>query len=113
MTKKKSPVTISEDGTVSVLFDIRLYSADAIKKASYKFADDLAIVLSLPSENEVLASITFQKTFDQQSKDKIVGAFCNEVIDQDLREQIAQKTEATRSLILAEAFSKTSLLREE
>ena len=42
----------------------------------------------------------------------LTGEFCNEVLDQELREAVAQETEAVRNLLLAQAFSATSLLDE-
>jgi His-Xaa-Ser system protein HxsD len=45
--------------------------------------------------------------------DKLVGEFCNEVLDQDLRETVAEETTGIRNLLLAQAFSKTSLIDSE
>ena len=41
--------------------------------------------------------------------ERIVAAFKNEVLDQDLRSIIAKETEATRNAVLAFALSKTGL----
>ena len=113
MPTLKAPIIEEEDGSISVLFDLRLYSLDAVHQAGYKFAADFAALLTMRGESELAANLRFTKDVDSHSKNKLVCAFVNEVTDQHLRSRIAAETEATRNLILAEAFSKTSLLREE
>jgi His-Xaa-Ser system protein HxsD len=43
---------------------------------------------------------------------EILRDFFQELLDQDLRETIARETQQARSVILAHAFSRTSLLDE-
>jgi len=110
---EQSPFETNPDGSVSVRFDSRVYPLNAVKKAAYKFAKDCGVVVNVEGEH-FRATINF---FDQaaapSAKQRLVGAFCNEVIDQDLREQISEQTEPMRNLILAQAFSKTSLLNND
>lgn len=96
-----------------VTFDTRIYSALAIKKAAYKFAAHFASLITTTSEHELTVELKFLRQQNEADQNELVQAFLNEVLDQDLREQIARETESTRNLILAEAFSKTSLLHEE
>jgi His-Xaa-Ser system protein HxsD len=102
----------NDDGSCSVLFDLSIHSQTAIKKAVYKFAGDCSAILTIKGPNGIEARLAFPDCATVPTKKAIVEALCNEVIDQDLREQIARETEATRNLILAQAFSKTSLLTE-
>lgn len=81
-----------------------------MKKAAYKFTHHASILLEEPQEGEVSIRFSFDDKKSVSEKQKIVHDFCNEVLDQDLRESIAEETEATRNLILAQAFSQTSLL---
>ncbi len=106
-------ITATDDGSVSVIFDLQINSLTVIKKAAYKFAADCSVVLNTKERNQLEARLSFPDNTDLASKNAVVRAFCNEVIDQDLREQIAQETEASRNLILAQAFSKTSLLQQD
>lgn len=110
---KNSRLCLGQDGSATVIFDLSLHSETSIKKAIYKFASDFSTLLEKTSENSITAYITFPASMDQDSKSKLLSALCNEVIDQDLREQIFVETEGTRNLILAQAFSKTNLLSEE
>src|SRR5262249_36898721 len=50
---------------------------------------------------------------EEEQVERIVAAFRNEVLDQDLRAIIARETEATRNAILAFALSKTGLQGSE
>lgn len=95
-----------------LVFDASIYSSTCLKKALYKFAADFSGKIAAPGANSFEVEVAFASDdFDEQAK--LIRAFANEVIDQDLREQIGTQTEATRNLILAEAFSKTSLLQKD
>lgn len=107
-----SPITENADGTTSISFDPATTPLDAIKKAAYKFAKDCSIVIT-SSKTAYIAHITFFGSLEPDKKTRLTGAFCNEVIDQELRETIAAKTEDIRNLILAQAFSKTSLIQND
>ncbi len=95
----------------SISFDANVYSVTSLKKALYKFAADFSANLS--SDGDRLDLLIQFETDDSQAQEKLLRALCNELIDQDLRERIATETEATRNIILAEAFSKTSLLGKD
>ncbi len=103
-------IQIKEDGSSTILFDLRIYSTTAIKAAAYKFARECSIHLNLKNENQLIATIIFPALLEANEQRNIAGAFCNEVIDQDLREHLANKTEGVRNLILAHAFSNTALI---
>lgn len=96
-----------------IKFDTRIYSTLAVKKAAYKFAAHFASMFSMLDEHFFTAELKFAVDLPQCDQEELIQAFLNEVLDQDLRERIARETEAIRNLILAEAFSKTSLLHEE
>jgi His-Xaa-Ser system protein HxsD len=46
---------------------------------------------------------------EEEQAERIVAAFKNEVLDQDLRSIISKETEAIRNAVLAFALSKTGL----
>jgi His-Xaa-Ser system protein HxsD len=108
-----SPVTENADGSISVCFDARVCPLDAIKKAAYKFAKDCSVILGADGDNYLATISFFDAATEPSAKKRLVGAFCNEVIDQELREKIATQTEPVRNLILAQAFSKTSLISDD
>jgi His-Xaa-Ser system protein HxsD len=113
MSSRDTAIIHNDDGSCSLLFDLRINSLTAIKKAVYKFAAECSAIMNTKEPDRIEVTLHFPGSKDLSAKKTIIEALCNEVIDQDLREQIARETEATRNLILAQAFSKTSLLTEE
>lgn len=95
-----------------MLFGTNVYRLTVLKKAAYKFTDRTSVLISELETANFQVQFSFSEGKDADYKQKVVHDFCNEVLDQDLREIIATETEATRNLILAQAFSKTSLLGE-
>jgi len=101
------------DGKVTASLDLRVYRLTAVQKTAYKFAREFAAKLG-PVDGDLLAA-TFEfphpTTRDQTAA--VMRAFFQELLDQELRERIAEETHAIRSLILAQAFSKTDLIRRD
>ena len=87
----------------TILVDPRVYRMSAVKKAAYRLGDRCFVKL------EVLADGTIRVTLTAKSAgvpaDILEGEFLNELLDQDLRETIADETERVRNLLLAQAFS--------
>ena len=94
-----------------VSLDTRVYRLEAIKRAGYKFADRFHVLIS-PEDNEKVV-VYFRPKRGTEVPEQIVGEFTNEVLDQDLRLAVSAETEALRNLIVAQAFSNTSLLDPE
>jgi His-Xaa-Ser system protein HxsD len=112
--KTENSVIQDTDGSICVYFDKSTYSLTALKKAAYKFTDRASVLIcnqdNQPEASTVEVRFSFSSEKTGDFKQKAIHDFCNEVLDQDLRETIAAETEATRNLILAQAFSQTSLL---
>lgn len=94
-----SPVVISVDPAV--------YRLAAIKKAAYRFGDRCHVGIESAGDG-VIVSLT-PKTADTSTA-TLEGEFRNELLDQELRETVAAETLTVRNLLLAQAFSATSLL---
>jgi len=93
-------------------FDKSIFSATALKKASYRFMDRLSA--SIHDEvGSYRVKIEFAEKLSEESASYLLREFEKEVLDQDLREHIKRETESYRNLILAHAFSKTSLIENE
>ena len=91
-------------------FDSRVYRLSAVKKAAYRFGDRCCANVEVASDNCIRVQI--QPRVVSESVSDLEFEFRNEVLDQELREQIAAETERIRNLILAEAFSKVSIINE-
>jgi His-Xaa-Ser system protein HxsD len=107
--KQPMPFITADDGAVRFEIDLSVYSLDTVKKAAYKFTSECAVLFEQESPNLLIVILSFVGEQTKDRKLQIAGALCNEILDQDLRETIAKKTESSRNLILAHAFSKTSL----
>ena len=83
--------------------DLRSYRLSAIKKAGYRIAKRCTIRLSSPEGDQLPV------TLEGRSED--VSEFYRELLDQELRELVAEETAPLRTLILAHAFSKSDLIR--
>ncbi len=92
----------------TLTFDPAVYRLAAIKKAAYKFGDRCNVEITTQLSSGTAVRLT-PRTCDL-NLDLIASDFHNEVLDQDLREAIAEETASIRSLLLAQAFSATSLV---
>ncbi len=93
---------------IQIAFDTSVYRLDAIKKAALKFAGTFHILISSATEGVATVSLSPKSgTVDPMGA---VGEFQNEVLDQELREVVVRETEGIRNLLLAQAFSATSLV---
>ena len=104
--------TRRDNGSFVLSFFRDVYRLSAVKKAAYKFTDAFSITIDV--ENSNLTTVTLvPKVNVCRPWDALIGEFCNEVLDQDLRETIAEETNSIRDLILAQAFSEVSIFHPE
>jgi len=94
-----------DPATTEVVFDARLHSLLAIKKAAYRLLGRATIGVQLEGD-----SISCQISPAPDEDIAVLARdFRNEVLDQDLRDEIAAETAPLRNAILAHVFSKTGL----
>ena len=96
---------------ITLAFDAALYPAEVLERAAYRFTDSLALEL-LADNGQWLCSLCFDAGIGQVQAEALTQTFRKEVLDQKLRASIRAQTEATRTLILARAFSRTGLSPE-
>lgn len=94
--------------TAVCTFDTAVYRLSAIKKAAYKLSGRCIVNIELPDPRA--ARITLQCHDASADLPTILADFHREVTDQELREVVADETTAVRGLLLAQAFSQTSLI---
>lgn len=87
-----------------------VYSVDAIKKTAYKYADRASIILKPNADSTVSVVFNFVGAHTNNNPEQVISDFCNDLLDQDLREIVKRETEPLRNLIIAHAFSRTSLI---
>ena len=98
--------TPKKDATLE--FDAKVYRLSAIKKAAYKFGDRFHVDIRINSDNVIFCEV--HPKAGVTITGELLGEFRNEVLDQDLREMVAEETNPIRRLLLAQVFSATSLI---
>lgn len=99
--------------TVTLQFDVDIYSCLAIEKACYRLSDVLAGVVSKKGSHYLVEVTFIGKEKTDEGIQATLSRLKNEVLDQNLREKIKAETTPTRNLILAYAFSRTGLIANE
>lgn len=94
------------DGAVELDFAAETTSIDAIQRAAYRFCDRFSLEL-VPEEGTHRCLLRPLGELDLAAE---VESFRTEVLDQTLRERIRNETEPIRTMILAQAFSRTGVV---
>ena len=114
-----SEVKYESECSAVVYLDPRIYSREAILKASY-WNTELAYIQisSASSDDRFVIQITLKQGSPTLSNpqpmkiSEIIGEYCNAVLDFELRRQVGVETDAVRQLILANAFSESGVLED-
>jgi His-Xaa-Ser system protein HxsD len=103
-----------------IYLDPRIYSREAILKASYWYTETAYIqILPASSDDKFVIQITLRQSSPTLSNpqpikiSELIGEYCNSVLDFELRQQVSVETEAVRQLILAKAFSESGVLEDD
>ncbi|WP_223641930.1 His-Xaa-Ser system protein HxsD [Corallococcus sp. EGB] len=102
-----------QDGRIPLTLDLRVYRLTAVQKASYRFAEHFTVLLGAPEEHRLSVTCLFRPDTREPEALDAVRRYFQELLDQELREQIGEETRAVRALILAQAFSRTNLIRRD
>lgn len=102
----KVPITMTDKGGFQVIIDLNLYSEKAITATVYRYTDKYFVYQSTMQSDDKQVCVIFEsKTVRLTS---IVKQFCNDLIDQQLREITTEKYGHIRDLIVEEAFKPVS-----
>lgn len=88
---------------IAVTVDPRVYRLSAVKKAAYRLGGRCFAKIELTPEGGIQVTLTAKPGGGSPST--LEGEFRNELLDQELREAIAEETGRVRNLLLAQAFS--------
>lgn len=89
---------------IDILVDLSVYRPEAVKKAAYRLGDR-AVALIEPGGGGRLRVTLTPRSEAAGSSEGLRADFLQELLDQELRESIAEQTEKVRNLLLAHAFS--------
>lgn len=91
--------------TAMLRIDLAVYRLAAVKKAAYRFSSSATAAIEVDGRHAVVVL-----TRTGEGAGDLEQAFLREVLDQELREVVADETAPVRNLILAQVFSRTNLL---
>ena len=92
----------------TVAFSREAFTLDAVKKAAYACADGLVVDIAT-NNDEIVCAVEFLNAATPTEAERLIQNFKIEVLDYQLREEIAERTAPVRNAILAYAFSRTSV----
>jgi His-Xaa-Ser system protein HxsD len=93
-----------EDGRLLVEVTKRIYNENAITYSAYKFTDRCYIHID-PISDEVIGVYFSSKNEIETKLEDIAQAFCNELIDQQVRLNVERSYGHIRDEIVKKAFS--------
>jgi His-Xaa-Ser system protein HxsD len=94
---------------VTFRFDVRVYPLEVVQRAAFRLTNFGSFDFSIGADNGINVTLTVKPGLTVVLGD-IQARFQNELLDQKLRQTVADETKTERDLILAYAFSKTKLL---
>src|SRR5256885_1403771 len=91
--------------------DLDVYGLQPLLKVAHKFAGRCFV--HLQHRNERIVEVRIRSKNFELPLDSIAGEFCNEVLDQTLREIVARESEPVRNLVMAHALSRVNFANSE
>jgi His-Xaa-Ser system protein HxsD len=101
---------VYENGSLSFEVDLRVYRVSAVKKAAYRLAARCTVAIGSPDGDRLPLRLLLRSNEQEAASRESLRLFFEELMDAELREQIADETAPMRALILANAFSRTDLV---
>jgi His-Xaa-Ser system protein HxsD len=106
------PVLSFCDDGIKLRVDLQVYRLVAVQKTAYRLAERCTAMLGSPDSEVLPLTLLFRPGTVEREAFETARAFFQELLDQELREKIAEETQPLRALILAHAFSKTGLIQQ-
>lgn len=97
------PITKTDKGGFEVIIDLNLYCEKAITATIYRYTDNFYVYQTTIPNDSKQVNVTFESK-SLNLDENIVKQFCNDLIDQQLREITQAKFGHIRDLIVEEAF---------
>lgn len=96
---------------IDATIDLRTYSLDAVKRTAYRVAERCTVVLGDRQGDSLALTFMFRPSTTEHAASEAVRSFYQELLDESLRDELRNKTDALRSLIMAHTFSRTDLIK--
>lgn len=100
-----------DSGAAIIDFDLQVYAELAVLAAAHRLTGRAHVHFERMSENGLRCRVVPRSTLSGSSD--LAGDLANAVLDEMLRTEIRRRTEPIRQVLIAQAFSKTDLLRPD
>jgi His-Xaa-Ser system protein HxsD len=90
-----------DDGIQVMNFNAAIYGLDAIRKAAYTFGCHFYVLIE---QHDDMTEVRLIPKECCKFPGALVGEFCNEVLDQELRERVTAQMAVIRKMLLAQAY---------
>jgi His-Xaa-Ser system protein HxsD len=104
---------VFQAGSIKLTLDLRAYRLSAVQKTGYRMAAKCTAVLGVVSDPILDVILAFAPSTSEKEAQEVARQFFQELLDQELREKVAEETASLRTLLFAHAFSRTSLPRRD
>lgn len=104
--------TVHRGASSALRLSKAIYSGTAVSAASHRLTG-LAHVVINESDDGTAWQIELRSIDNLQRAEALAGQLANDALDQTLRETLASQTQSIRAVIIAQAFSRASLLHPE
>lgn len=107
VAKKGIDILEANDSSAHILLSKELYEKEAVFAALYLFEDKCVMVMTPEGATQfrVAFSLKDQAKVTANMLNSLIGQFCNELIDQQVRRDLERQFGDMRSLIVEHAFS--------
>lgn len=122
MIRKTEGIEIKSESNESatIYLEPRIFSREAILKASYWHTDTAYIQISpSSSDDRFVVNISLKQHLPSLAEpspikmSELIGEYCNSLLDFELRRHVEIETAAVRELIVAKAFSESGILEDD
>lgn len=100
------------ENRVAYVVDLRVFHRESVLRACHKFTARCHVHVGM-GEAEDHLKVTLAAPDDSFDVRKLLGDFGNELIEQQLRQELADRTGSIRELLVAQAFAEGNLLDPE
>ena len=107
------PIKKQPGDFAQVAFDEEIYSLEAILRTCYLFTDRCYLYLARPEDTSRNVLVYLKPKDATISAVDCAHEFCNELIDQSIRRQVAAESGKIRELLVAQAFAEGNLLKPD
>ena len=90
-------------GCLRLTINTSLYPETCVFRTCYVFTDRAYLYLRTETSHEII--VEFRSKQNQENLHPVIGDFCNELVNQRIRLDLAAETQSIRQMIVAQAFS--------